>query len=825
MLSNKLTFSLSFIVMLVFGLALLATTADAAKYKATWDTSGEGEWDISIFIPVDDDNPLAENGTDPAEDAITIDSNQDDDIDGVDLKDAKGMAIATSTSSITATAVQSDLTTAATDRADVFAHQYDFSVTPPADPAGLADLQDDTAITMTLGDYTPVVIGLMHRTSGIETTAFVETELGVNTFTVTITTATSPFAVLVASEEPMVDDDSVLMNGIRTGTNFIPDGVVQEAEGNLPNLDSFFRNGGTIKLLDSGGNGDDPVVTGEAFITEIMWGVDGTNLTRAPTMDSQWIEVYYQGDADEVTLHVQFIFGAHDSTALDAVGNLYLAKWNPPGQSGHSEYGQFNGEPPVSLISMYRKRNLVAGGGLAYDPNAKFAETDAQFGYLLGAWAESQATINMSGAFVGSPGSTHVPARVGEKIGEAVPVQVTAITATPLRFSEARNGPDRDGNVNWLEIENVSDDPVPLKDYEISVVSGVSRNDLHGAEHKDYKKLLARTKEVAALTTHQTGNEHDKAIIGNDDYNADGQNDVKQFPDWMLPAKAFLLIVNRDPEDTILAGGKDIEILANANIDDKTTNKGAGFYYFVTPDVDRAFETRVVSYVGITPATTHSGAPLLVLRSKTDKNETDETIVDVAGSGRFDDQLDRYKYNFNTEIWPLRGTHKIDRGGPNLSADGGVWDLTEGDPHEWWKSKAVNSHGVGYDRGVDLNSSPGTPGYANDSVKDKTTDYKGTSDTTDDVVLLNGNISFSEIMFDASVHAGNERWNLVQWIELYNSSMMEAINLNGWELEIRNSDDHVDSFVDSSFIFGDAIIQPNQTLLLVSARAANDGYQ
>ena len=78
-------------------------------------------------------------------------------------------------------------------------------------------------------------------------------------------------------------------------------------------------------------------------------------------------------------------------------------------------------------------------------------------------------------------------------------------------------------------------------------------------------------------------------------------------------------------------------------------------------------------------------------------------------------------------------------------------------------------------------------------------------------------------MFDASVHAGNERWNLVQWIELYNSSMTEAINLNGWEFEIRNSDDHVDSFVDSSFIFGDAIIHPNQTLLLVSARAAKDG--
>ena len=597
MLSNKLTFSLSFIVMLVFGLALMATTADAAKYSATWDATGEGEWDISIFIPVDDDNPLEDtaNGTAPATAAITRQQDEDDNIAGVDLKNAEGMAIASSSSSITANPVQSDLTMDATDRADVFAHRYDFSVTPPADPAGLADDQDDTAITMTLGDYTPVVIGLMHRTSGIETTAFVETELGVNTFRVVITTATSPFAVLVASGETMEDDDSVLMNGIRTGTNFLADEVVQEAEGNLPNLDSFFRNGGTIKLLDSGDNGDDPVVTGEAFITEIMWGVDGTNLTTAPTMDSQWIEVYYQGDAEEVTLHVQFAFGSHDVQALDAVGNLYLAKWSPPGQSGHSEYGQFNGEPPVSLISMYRKRNLVAGGGLAYDPHAKFAEGTDQIGYLAAAWAASQATVNMTGAFVGSPGSTHVPARVGETVRGEVAVKVTDITATPLRFSEARNGPGTDND--WLEIENVSDEDVNLKDYEISVVTGVSRNDLHGAEHKDFKKLLDRTQEVAAPPSHQTGHEHDKAIIGHDDYNADGDNDVKRFPDWMLPAKSFLLIVSRDPEHTMLASGKNIEILANANIDDKTTNKGASFYYFVSPHLNSAFVGRTVGYV------------------------------------------------------------------------------------------------------------------------------------------------------------------------------------------------------------------------------------
>ena len=141
-------------------------------------------------------------------------------------------------------------------------------------------------------------------------------------------------------------------------------------------------------------------------------------------------------------------------------------------------------------------------------------------------------------------------------------MQVTAITASPLRFSEARNAPGTDND--WLEIENISDDPVNLRDYEISVVTGVSRNDLSGAEHKDFKKLQGRIRERSILETHQTGHEHDKAIVGRDDYDnkvnnvdpGDPNNDVKRFPDWMLPAKAFLLIVNRDPEETILASGK-----------------------------------------------------------------------------------------------------------------------------------------------------------------------------------------------------------------------------------------------------------------------------
>ena len=127
--------------------------------------------------------------------------------------------------------------------------------------------------------------------------------------------------------------------------------------------------------------------------------------------------------------------------------------------------------------------------------------------------------------------------------------------------------------------------------------------------------------------------------------------------------------------------------------------------------------------------------------------------------------------------------------------------------------------GIGYDSGADLKYSPGTPGYPNGSLKNALVDDKATGVTTDDV-LYDGDISISEIMYDAG-----PRWNLIQWIELYNASMTDAINLKDWELQIRNASDDVESYVDSGIVFNDAYILPNQTLLLVSGTGTNDVAQ
>ena len=123
--------------------------------------------------------------------------------------------------------------------------------------------------------------------------------------------------------------------------------------------------------------------------------------------------------------------------------------------------------------------------------------------------------------------------------------------------------------------------------------------------------------------------------------------------------------------------------------------------------------------------------------------------------------------------------------------------------------------GTGYDRAADGRGSPGTPGYPNVAINIISDDRDGAAKHT--AYAFGGTVTISEVMYDAG-----PRWNLVQWIELYNSSMSETIDLAGWRLEIRNKED-VESYVDSSLDFGSgAKILPNQTILLVSGAGTND---
>ena len=253
---------------------------------------------------------------------------------------------------------------------------------------------------------------------------------------------------------------------------------------------------------------------------------------------------------------------------------------------------------------------------------------------------------------------------------------------------------------------------------------------------------------------------------------------------FSIPPNGILLITRRPPEKTRLAGGIDITQPG------KTGKTGAVHQYFVAPELTLPDD----------------GQFLLILRNAKGQLGKGENVIDVAGGGGPDtDAFLADKDNaFQTDIWPLKAiAHPREDTGAAL-AEGKVWRRAKADivgyHKDAWTQAAYT--GVGYDRVTETSpATAGTPGYPNDAVKPV-------------AATPRGSVTFSELMVDS---AGGK---LPQWLELYNASKTEALNLKRWKLEIQN--------VDSEDLIGrpvvtltleEKVIQPNQTLLIVAGEA------
>ena len=255
------------------------------------------------------------------------------------------------------------------------------------------------------------------------------------------------------------------------------------------------------------------------------------------------------------------------------------------------------------------------------------------------------------------------------------------------------------------------------------------------------------------------------------------------FPDVSVPANGLLLITNSDPtaEGNVLAGGDDI---ATAKVE----VKGASHLYLVQSGLSLPDD----------------GQFLLILRKAKEKLGLDEAFVDVAGGGGSDtDAFVREQTgDYDTHVWPLQVLEAPGGDTEEALGSGKVWQRAKADivgyHKDAWAEAAFT--GLGYDRKVSASAATaGTPGYPNVAAKE---------------AAAKGSVTFSEIMVDS---AGG---TLPQWIELYNTSKTEVLNLNRWELEIQN--------VDSEDLVGrpivrltlqEKVIQPNQTVLIVTGDA------
>ncbi len=512
----------------------------------------------------------------------------------------------------------------------------------------------------------------------------------------------------------------------------------------LPNLETLFTgNGGTLELVDRTTSG-----TPGPIITEIMWGTD---LSQTDTKSSQWIEIYNAGAdiADlskyqlKITPFSPSVFEP-DNNAVDTVGNLGYGRWDVPGQGGHSQTQEASTREPaypaVALISMRRKIDFAKA---TVDSGALAYVND---GTEAESWeASTPPAIGIGANRIGTPGAAHVT--------QIASTDRTVIPYSPVVLNELGNNT---GDANdWIELRNVSDAEVNLKKWELNVI-----------------------------------------VPDGDDTDSDpDEKNLVSFPDkdYKLGAGKILLIVNKDPLETPLASGKKF-----GDADGMTpvgAHQGQG-----------GIRTDAMYYdaKGGLNALPESGKFLLVLRNTNNKETSHENIIDITGTFFHPDT------SRATSIWPLLATPE------------GHGDVIDGVPHEEFKApfvyerkKADSSFGkhvwgvrgytgIGYDRAADNSgANGGTPGFPNDSLKEKPGDLSDSN-----------SISISEIM----VVSNDGRYP--QWIELRNSSATQGVNLDAWRLRIRNVG-KVDSRRNVTIDLPDEHrLPPKQTMLIATRRGS-----
>ena len=520
--------------------------------------------------------------------------------------------------------------------------------------------------------------------------------------------------------------------------------------------DFFVSGGGTIELIGPATSKAKDIV-----ISEIMWGADleqsGPNRNQ-----SQWIELYIvAGDtlAKDVTAAAPAVgaSGADENWALRFTKNV--------------------------LTTTAIGDTTTAPAGVVVDKVSNWG---------LGFWAvEEDGAYGQSGndAFGSPPNVTPAKRRISMyrniNYADAVKTDKTndeqraavpdGTRAGNWKESGAPRGANQSGLIfaspgeqHFQNLRTVGETTTLARD-------GVVFNEIANRTDKKYEWIELHNKKTTAQKINGwglslvTANDKDEELL-----KFESEHDI------MVPGGGYLLVVNSDPAGTPLAVGQNVD-------EPDTSPQGAKTTYYVNEKLDLPEKA------------------LLILRSGTDKYGKAEKLVDVAAiGGGYHALIDK---DYNTDVWPLKATAAGAK--DDLTANDKTWKRDQGKAlfhGDAWKAEGGFT-GVGVNRNISsdmMKYASGTPGYANDAVQDKFFDG--------DTAKFTGTITISEIMVDQS------RRNLPQWIELYNASMTQAVNIKGWSLEILNVDsDDLDSRQNTTLkIDGDLTILPNQTVLVVS---------
>ena len=619
---------------------------------------------------------------------------------------------------------------------------------------------------------------------------------------------------------------------------------------NMPDLEVLFSfdrggNGGTLNLTEAAGQAElaqtrdgDKNQKNSVRISEVMWASD---LYKRGSVDDaeakeQWIEVSNDtGSAVKVFL---FARTGRDSAinvddVEDRVGNAYdggigSAGWVVPGQNGNSYTG-------VDFVSMHRK--WVSGDNRGYVN-----------GMSKGNWFESgnvyltSAATGPSGVLYNYKGSPGRPDNIALP-KPSTRAGVTQVPSSPFIINEVANRDSGNAKYEWIEIKNVTDSEQNLRNYLISMVEKVGDANptdtvLLELDNKDYK-VPAGGVILLLASDPRYDDEHPIAVGYNVDVNVNDQVDG-------------LGITEAEADDPVLF--HDVRSKRKPPLQKVTTFKNGGLpdggdYILILRKPD--------NYEGHRSGA--DGGKGVAETSKFGENPIDvDKIVDIAGSHR---SLDASNYpktapvdlnkttlwplvNFNGDMRPHYGDGNLgkrrhnrlevnrvryrqhimtkakndhDGATPGNRAGTGTIHKDEGVGH--YAFRDADYTGLGYKRtarAAGYNYNHGTPGYDGNSVGN-TGVVKATA--------ADAMVTISEIMYSTGP-ADNPVYP--QWIELYNSSLTNAVNLKDWKLRFETLDDNgdpMDSLMVLEFNKSRSVktILPQQTVLIVAgnARQAN----
>ena len=630
------------------------------------------------------------------------------------------------------------------------------------------DNWDATTITITvtatdLAGNTSVksIDVLLAARSGTGAPPVTDTDTDTDTPTVDTPETGDPSAAITIPPQSYV----IVGKGIIEGLPASVDAAEQKAWGQIPDLEDLFFRGGTIlltvKAASDGALIDHDNDTGtdarqyahrDVIITEIMWALNNAQIGNARETSRQWIEVYNNLKVS-VNVILSGKYGRTASTApsdeimLDRISNVVGSGWELTGLGQNGFDDDIAGTPAVEAIP-----GTPANYG---SPNVDFVSMyrteRGKDGWIKGHWAQS-SEIYLSG-HKGTPGTS--------ERGAVGTIGATGFTVGAVIFNEIANRDNANKAYEWIELRNKSGGTVNVKNWEISIVTGVNSDN----------------RFFAFPNSNRT-----------------------------IPAGGHLLLVDTDPRgdpDHPLATGWNIGRAAN----DQVNGVGAHSARYMVAD-----------FAG--NGLPDNGLFVLILRNHNNKRGSANNLIDIAGYVDGDNKTLTVSVNEAgfTNLWPLSGdvrpatlsNNKLEVNKVHRRQRDHIWGTSStnygrngGNHHDDAAFRDVGWTSLGYRRKADRNNvNGGTPGYPNGALLDRGADAKAS-------------IVISEIMLDISR-------NLPQWIEIQNLSNTKGVTLTNASLFIVNHSlkadgtDYTESKLSETINIDNVELPPNQVMLIVA---------